>query len=68
MNRVFIIIMIFLASCTPTPDICRETKCSNYSTQAEAQAAFDQDPECHANLDRDDDLIPCEHLPDSVID
>ena len=37
--------------------------CADYSTQAEAQAAFNANPQGLTRLDRDSDGIPCEGLP-----
>jgi len=39
---------------------CEDTNCSNYTSQADAQAAFNLDPECRADLDADKDGIACE--------
>ncbi|MGB3465587.1 MAG: hypothetical protein WBA74_09965 [Cyclobacteriaceae bacterium] len=67
MKWLAILILITLAACTPdTGDICSKTTCSDYQTQQEAQEDFDLNPDCRANLDRDRDSIPCEHLPDSI--
>lgn len=38
--------------------------CSDVSTQAEAQAVYDQDPSDPNRLDEDDDGIACESLPE----
>jgi hypothetical protein len=39
--------------------------CANFETAADAQAAFDADPEGLADLDADGNGIVCEELPDS---
>jgi hypothetical protein len=41
---------------------CPDKTCSDYVTQREAQAAFDNDPDCLGELDNDNDGIACEHL------
>lgn len=66
MNKLIYIPLIFigmLAGCG-SEDVtgCPDKTCSDYSTQAEAQAAFDADPDCLNNLDGDNDGIVCEHL------
>jgi beta-lactamase superfamily II metal-dependent hydrolase len=57
---------------TPTPpsllDICgpcaaTDCNCSDFDTQAEAQACLDADPTDPFNLDGDNDGIACESLP-----
>ncbi|GAA4278582.1 excalibur calcium-binding domain-containing protein [Aquimarina mytili] len=45
---------------------CRDTNCANYTSEAAAQAAFDADPECRNDLDRDNDGIACEEPGNSV--
>jgi hypothetical protein len=42
---------------------CEKKTCSDFSTQSQAQATYNSDPDCYSNLDRDDDGIPCESLP-----
>ena len=44
---------------TPCPD----TDCADYTTQQQAQEAFDADPGCRGDLDADNDGIACEQLP-----
>ena len=75
MRKLFlpaVFISLFLFSCssedtavTPTTPIttCIERTCGDFSTQPEAQAAFDADPTCYDDLDRDGDGIACESLP-----
>ncbi|WP_298539494.1 excalibur calcium-binding domain-containing protein [uncultured Aquimarina sp.] len=45
---------------------CRDTNCANYTSMASAQTAFDADPECRNDLDRDNDGIACEEPGNSV--
>ena len=67
MKGLTLIALILLSACSPNSgEICRKTTCKDYQTQQEAQVDFDQNPDCRSNLDRDDDFIPCEHLPDSI--
>ncbi len=47
---------------------CRDTNCANYTSRAAAQAAFDADPECRNDLDRDNDGRACEEEGNSVKD
>lgn len=54
---------LFLTGCSGDSDTpCPDSNCADYNTQAEAQAAFDADPECKKGLDADNDGIACEHL------
>lgn len=39
---------------------CVDTNCADYTSQASAQAAFEADPECRADLDADKDGVACE--------
>ncbi|GAA3521021.1 hypothetical protein GCM10022393_39190 [Aquimarina addita] len=50
----------------PNSSGCRDTNCANYTSQVAAQAAFDADPECRNDLDRDKDGIACEEPGNSV--
>lgn len=43
--------------------VCPDVSCAAYTTQGEAQAAFDSDPSCLKALDGDEDGIACEELP-----
>ena len=45
---------------------CRDTNCANYTSQSAAQAAFNADPECRNDLDRDKDGIACEEPGNSI--
>ncbi len=49
-----------------TQTSCRDTNCANYTSQTEAQAAYDADPECRNDLDRDGDGIACEEPGNSI--
>ena len=72
---LLLIILITLFSCTTDDDMkdikdanCIDTNCIDYTSQAKAQAAFDADPECRNDLDRDHDGIACEEPGNSVAD
>lgn len=53
----------FLIQCGPeNTSGCPDKSCNDYSTQGEAQAAFDADPDCLGELDDDHDGVACEHL------
>ncbi len=52
---------IFIFACGSTP--CESKKCKDFKTQNEAQEAYDSDPDCYQNLDRDNDGVACESLP-----
>ncbi len=47
---------------TPTNSAtgCVDTNCADYSSQEAAQRAFDANPVCRNDLDRDNDGIACE--------
>ena len=51
-----VVSLFILCSCNK----CKDKNCSDYSTQAEAQAAFESDRECYGDLDHDNDGIACE--------
>ncbi len=63
-NISLIIIFLLIACSSGEDDItssdCRDTNCANYTSMAAAQTAFDADPECRNDLDRDNDGIACE--------
>jgi len=72
---IFFIILFSILSCTGKDDInpgsssntpCIDTNCADYTSRAAAQAAFDADPECRGDLDRDNDGIACEESGNSV--
>jgi hypothetical protein len=56
------VVIMGLAFYVPSADASKIT-CKYFSTQAEAQAAYEADPIGLANLDRDRDGIACEALP-----
>ncbi len=69
---LFLLLLSFLA-CSTDDDIhpsskedCVDTDCRDYTSQAAAQAAYDADPECRNDLDRDNDGIACEEPGNSV--
>ncbi|WP_299311426.1 excalibur calcium-binding domain-containing protein [uncultured Aquimarina sp.] len=76
-NNIILILFVFLLlpltnSCSEsetefdTSSDCRDTNCANYTSMVAAQAAFDADPECRNDLDRDNDGIACEEPGNSV--
>ena len=46
--------------------ICRDTNCSNYTSQAQAQAAYNLDPKCRADLDQNKNGVVCEEPGNTV--
>jgi hypothetical protein len=66
MKKLFwmLVLMISLSSCTCGSSPCEKKNCSDFKTQKEAQKAYDSDKECYKNLDKDNDGIACESLPD----
>lgn len=66
MKYIFILVL-FIVSCGKSPSrSCLDTNCANYTSQSDAQAAFDADPECRNDLDQDKDGIACEEPGNSV--
>jgi len=61
-----IIIFVFLSCGDGDSGVCLDTNCSDYTSQSSAQAAFNADPECRSDLDRDNDGIACEENGNSV--
>lgn len=67
-------ILLFLFCCTIAcnkestnlSSNCVDTNCSDYTSMAAAQAAFNADPECRGDLDADNDGFACEELGNSV--
>lgn len=45
---------------------CRDTNCSNYTSQSDAQADFNLNPDCRNDLDADKDGIACEEPGNTV--
>jgi len=43
--------------------VAQDLNCSDFSTQAQAQAVYDQDPSDPNRLDTDNDGVACEALP-----
>jgi hypothetical protein len=62
-RAIFLTLLLFSARCSSSdaPE-CPDKTCDDYTTQAEAQAAFDNDPSCLGELDDDSDGTACEHL------
>jgi hypothetical protein len=58
-----ILLSVMCPGCAQDTKPCPKRTCSNYTSQAEAQAAFDNDPDCLDNLDGDNDGVACEDLP-----
>lgn len=56
-----IFLVFILASCGQEP--CEKKNCKDFKSQRDAQEAYDEDPDCYKNLDKDDDGIACESLP-----
>lgn len=51
----------------PALAAARDLNCSDFSTQQEAQAAYDKDKSDPNHLDRDKDGIACESLPSGSV-
>ncbi len=65
------VILALILSCSSSeqvnaPGPCRDTNCADYISQASAQAAYEADPECRNDLDRDNDGIACEEPGNSI--
>src|SRR5690606_24655701 len=58
---LFLFTLAMALSCI-SDSVCATNKCSDFSSQAEAQAVFNSDPQCNKNLDADNDKIACENL------
>lgn len=68
--RLAILICLLLLPASFTVGTAAQTieeRCAEYATQADAQAAFDADPDGKRDLDDDNDGIACEHLPTGVV-
>ena len=65
MRYFFIVILALLASCKDKKEEspCPNYNCSDFTYQEQAQAKYNEDPNCHSGLDSDNDGIPCEGLP-----
>ena len=56
-------VLLTLFSCSnEDQNVCVDTNCVDYQSQTEAQMALDLDPDCHNDLDADNDGIACEDL------
>lgn len=60
LGSILLLITTVIISCT-NDSSCASRNCSDFATQAEAQATFDSDRDCYSNLDRDNDNIACEN-------
>lgn len=75
MKKVYILLFVgsilMMQSCSDNDDNgsrqCPDATCNNYSTQTQAQTAFDADPACMQALDDDKDGIACEHLTNNGV-
>jgi hypothetical protein len=47
--------------------LAQDLDCSDFTTQAKAQAVYNQDPSDPNNLDADNDGVACESLPGGVL-
>ncbi len=54
---------IGIPACGGNDQPCQTKHCRDFKTQKAAQAAYESDPDCYADLDRDHDGIACEDLP-----
>jgi hypothetical protein len=59
---LFFLSVLFSGCGSEDSKVCPKRTCSNYTSRAQAQAAFDRDPDCLKNLDGDNDGIACENL------
>ncbi|MBY5162599.1 excalibur calcium-binding domain-containing protein [Salsipaludibacter albus] len=61
-TRTFLMLLaaFLLAAVTGTAASAQDLDCDDFATQAEAQAAYDDDPSDPNGLDADDDGIACE--------
>ena len=59
LGLIMIVMLLIAMSCEDSFDC--GSNCSDFSSQATAQAAFDANRSCLANLDRDNDGIACEN-------
>lgn len=59
---IFVAMLSFTISCSNDDAGCKEMNCKDFRTQAEAQQAFNSNPNCYKNLDADNDNIACENL------
>ena len=66
--RIILLLISSLWACSSDDgSLCPDASCADYTTQQQAQSAFDDDPECLGELDNDNDGIACEHLPVSGV-
>lgn len=72
MRLLILFVLTFFLSCEVNSDLeqelspCIDTNCSDYTSQAAAQRAFNADPDCRGDLDADNDGIACEEQGNSV--
>ncbi|WP_264564709.1 excalibur calcium-binding domain-containing protein [Flavobacterium sp. N3904] len=69
-TKAFIAVLLvgLIISCSETSETksavadCPTKTCGDFSSQAQAQSAYDSDKKCYKNLDADGDGIACENL------
>lgn len=62
-NIFSLILMLTFVTCgSDDRTSCPDKMCSDYTSQADAQRAFDADPDCLGELDHDNDGLACEHI------
>lgn len=59
-------IVIVIAPASTSTNNCKDTNCLNYTSKAAAQAAYDADKICRADLDADKDGVACEEPGNTV--
>ena len=63
LGTLLLMALLIFISCSDDSN-CESRTCSDFSTQSEAQSAYNNDdPNCFGNLDADNDGIACENLP-----
>lgn len=60
------IVFVFGECSRAESSICVDTNCSNYTSKAAAQAAFDLDPKCRADLDQNKNGSACDEPGNTV--
>jgi len=59
-----LVLAVGLVACGGSSSPCKSKKCKDFKTQKEAQETYESDKDCYKNLDKDDDGVACEDLPD----
>ncbi len=60
---LYVTVALVLTTSVASAQGAEELDCVDFATQAEAQAAYDQDPNDPNSLDGDEDGVACEALP-----